>query len=134
MVPPSATAHILIVDDDEAIRRSLLAWTKSLGIDAIAYDSYESCVEGLRRQDFTLQASPTAHPITQAIIDVTLPGESGLALFEVLSPPLTRDQVVLITARADDLPHSSRDRNEANFRHVLKKPFDLDELESLLGL
>lgn len=106
---------IAVVDDDEDIRKSLRRLLRSAGFEAIAFASAEDYL-----------ASMSEITVACLILDVRLPGQSGIALYQ----RLTRDQyhipVVFMSAHDNELTNA---RSEAaNAVAYLRKPFDAEEL------
>ncbi|EGG30209.1 hypothetical protein IMCC3088_815 [Aequoribacter fuscus] len=123
---------LLIVDDDESLRLSLLRWAQSVGLQAMAFESAEACLQAWRDHQFELESSVSdGFKVTHAILDITLPGMSGLELAGHLSPPLPIDRTIMITARASEFPVESRQFHRG--RPTLSKPFSLSALESMIG-
>jgi len=107
---------ILLVDDEAAQRRLLGGFVESLGFHAQEAPSAEDALEAIRR-----------HPPDMVLLDVRLPGMSGIdALAEIrkLSADLP---VLLITAYADLRQAVAAMKGGAD--DYLAKPIDLDELE-----
>jgi DNA-binding NtrC family response regulator len=107
---------ILLVDDEAAQRRLLGGFVESLGFRAQEAPSAEDALEAVRR-----------HPPDMVLLDVRLPGMSGIdALAEIrkLSADLP---VLLITAYADLRQAVAAMKGGAD--DYLPKPIDLDELE-----
>ncbi len=112
-LPPNAVVYV--VDDDEAVRDSLRWLLEANGFNAVAYDSAES---------FLHHAAATAarDPAACLILDVRMPGMSGLELQEEL---LRRDitlPLIFITGHGDvPMAVSSMKRGAVDF---LEKPFN----------
>jgi len=107
---------ILLVDDEASQRRLLGGFVESLGYHAQEAPSAEDALEAIRR-----------HPPDMVLLDVRLPGMSGIdALAEIrkLSADLP---VLLITAYADLRQAVAAMKGGAD--DYLSKPIDLDELE-----
>lgn len=102
---------LVIIDDDESVRKALARLIRSVGRNAATFASAEeflSCTE----------------PQTPAclILDVHLPGLSGLELQERLSAAGQAIPIVFISAYPDD---SARDRAlQACAVTFLQKPFE----------
>ena len=123
---------LLIVDDEDSLRSSLLRWAQSMGLAAIAFESAEACLEAWRDHHFELGSNDSDRfSVTHAILDVTLPGMSGLELAGQLSPPLPVERTIMITARVAEFPVEGRQFHRG--RPTLSKPFSLAALEALIG-
>lgn len=115
---------IAVVDDDEDIRKSLRRLLRSAGFEAIAFASAEDCL-----------ASLSEIAVACLILDLRLPGQSGVALYQ----QLTRDQypipVIFMSAHDNELTNARSDA--ANAVAYLRKPFDaevlLDAVQKALG-
>ena len=110
---------IYIVDDDDSVRASLVRLMRSAGLSASAFATAESF----------LQAAPPSDGAV-AVIDVHLPGMSGLELHRELIR-LGRDvPVVMMTALED--PEVRRAALGAGVLGLLVKPFGESELLDLV--
>lgn len=88
-----STARLLVtvVDDDESVRESLPDLLRELGFDAEAFSSAEGFLE----------SEPEGR--TQCLIlDVSMPGMTGLELQRELSRRRSSIPIIFITAHADD--------------------------------
>jgi len=94
---------LVIVEDDEHVRRALTRLLSSLGYDVRAFDSAEAWLVGFG-------------PADGAVIDINLPGMSGLELDERLRREGRAVPTVFITAHDDPAP--------ATGRVILQKPPD----------
>ncbi len=79
-----------VVDDDEAVRRSLAMLLRSFGLVAITHSSAEAVLEVL----------PTLRPGC-LVVDIRMPGMDGLALQQELSDRGCRLPVIVVTGHAD---------------------------------
>ena len=110
---------ISIVDDDESVREAVKGLIKSLGYNAATFSSAE---------DFLL--SGRLQQTACLILDINMPGMSGLDLHRRLASEGASVPTILITAYPDD-----RIRNSALNDGVLcymVKPFDEDDLLSCI--
>jgi FixJ family two-component response regulator len=82
---------IAIVDDDKSVRESLAEFMESVGYEAALFSSAEEFLESTRRGD----------NLGCMILDVRLPGMSGLELFSQLTGGPRPLPTVFITAHAD---------------------------------
>ena len=86
-----AVPVIAVVDDDKSVRESLAEFMESVGYEVALFSSAEEYLESTRRSD-DLQCM---------ILDVRLPGISGLELFSVLTASRCSLPTIFITAHAD---------------------------------
>lgn len=122
--PPSSGSHdsesqprqsVLLVEDDRGLRESLATVLAFQGLTVLQAESAEAAVE--------LIASNDPHLL---VLDINLPGESGLDLLARLRASGDERQVLLLTAR-----HEVADRVaglDAGADDYLPKPFALDEM------
>lgn len=80
-----------VVDDDQAVRESLEALLLVAGFDVRTYDSAEDFLARAPRDDGGC-----------LLLDVNMPGMSGLDLLERLSGECPRRPVLVLTARRDE--------------------------------
>ncbi|GGB78339.1 MULTISPECIES: response regulator [Henriciella] len=107
--------HILVVDDDDRIRTLLKQYLTSQGYRVTAAAHAASARKLLTTLDFDL-----------AILDIMMPGETGLDLLESLRRKGVNSPVLLLTARGN-----TSDRIEGLKRGAddyLAKPFEPEEL------
>ena len=103
---------LLVIDDDEDVRRALARFLRLHGYDVVAFESAEAWLAGMTSVD-------------AADIDINLPGMSGLELDDQLRRDGRAIPAVFITA------HDEARASAAN-RIVLPKPLDTDRfLEAL---
>jgi FixJ family two-component response regulator len=108
---------LAVVDDDDDVRRALFRLLRAMGHEVRVFASAEE-----------LEAESVA--VDCAIVDVRLPGLSGVELRERLRNGLTRTPVVLITGDADRL---ARDGGGAVDTPVVTKPFDATTLAAAIA-
>jgi DNA-binding NtrC family response regulator len=108
-------ADILIVDDEQKIRKILTLLLKSEGYDCVAAESGEQAVLIASEQEFKL-----------ILLDMNMSGMDGLETMRALKKIQTNTQFVFITA------HGSVKRAveaiQGGAYNFLEKPFDNDEL------
>jgi FixJ family two-component response regulator len=102
---------VSIIDDDDSVRRALSRLIRSAGLPVETFASAEEF----------LQAAGRAAPRC-LILDVRLPGLSGLELYERLSAEGKSAPVVFISAYADDPMRELAQR--AGALAFLEKPFE----------
>ncbi len=108
-------ATILIVDDEPRQRELLSGFVESLGCDAVVAESGETALQRLESQS-----------IDMVLLDVRLPGISGLEVLEKIRSGDTALPVLLLTAYADLRQAVAAMKSGAD--DYLAKPVDLEEL------
>jgi FixJ family two-component response regulator len=118
-----ANATVLVIDDDPVVRASVGRLLRSVGIDVQLFASIS---------DF-LVSDPPDGPIC-LVLDVRLPGQSGLDLQRELAQAKRKLPIIFITGRGD-IPMSVQ-AMKAGAIEFLTKPFrDQDLLDAIqLGL
>jgi len=102
---------VFVIDDDESMRRSLATLLRSVGLDARVFSS---------PQEFTRAERPDAPGCL--VLDVRLPGMSGLAFQEQLAKAGIGLPIIFITGHGD-VPMTVR-AMKAGAVEFLTKPFD----------
>ncbi len=111
--------HILVVDDDDAVRLMLARLLESQGyLVAQAPDAREAR-RLLGERTFDL-----------LVADVVMPGESGLSLVEHARHNGANIPVVLVSGYAADDPADFANNHDGV--HFVPKPFGADELLTLI--
>jgi FixJ family two-component response regulator len=110
----SMSAKVVIVDDDGSVRKALRRLIRSIGFTATTYASAE---EFLAARDESADC---------LILDVRLPGMSGLDLQRLLADSGRDIAVVVITAHEDQ--GIRRAALEAGAVDFIVKPFERDRL------
>jgi FixJ family two-component response regulator len=117
----SAAPLISIVDDDESFRNSLNNLIRSVGFCAQGFSSAEAFLNSSQRHDTAC-----------LILDVRMPGMSGLDLQRQLVAAHSRIPIVFITSHGDD---DARARAlEAGAVDFLYKPFREEALLKAIDL
>ena len=110
-------ATLVVVEDDEHVRRALARFLSSRDFSIETFDSAEAALAGMGAAD-------------AAILDINLPGMSGLELDERLHHEGRAIPTVFITAH--QLPETAR-----TGQVTLQKPFDpealLEAIEQVLA-
>lgn len=112
---------VMIVDDDEPVRKATRRLVKSFGFVVETFASAEDFL-GSDRLDKT----------SCLILDVKMPGMSGIELQRHLIASDCRIPIVFVTGFADDRMHS--EAMQAGAVGVLLKPFREDDLLDCLHL
>ena len=111
---------ILVVDDEAAQRELLGGFLESRGFTVAVAASAEDALEIIRRD-----------PPDMVLLDVRLPGMSGIEALAEIRKLAERLPVLLITAYADLRQAVSAMKGGAD--DYLTKPLDLDELEAAIS-
>jgi two-component system, LuxR family, response regulator FixJ len=109
MTPPEPTVYI--VDDDKAVRESLAFLVSSVNLPVEAFASADEFLDALGDA-----------PAGCALIDVRMPGTSGLQLQEALRDRAANLVVIIVTAHAD-VPMAIR-AMKAGAMDFIEKPFN----------
>jgi len=111
---------ILVVDDEAAQRRLLGGFVESLGFHSEEASSAEEALETIR-----------GHAPDMVLLDVRLPGMSGIEALAEIRKITDKLPVLLITAYADLRQAVAAVKSGAD--DYLAKPVDLDELEAAIS-
>lgn len=115
----SASSIVFVVDDDQSVREALSSLIRSIGLNV---ETYASAHEYLRRSP---QQSPAC-----LVLDVRMPGLSGLDLQLELSKQGREIPIIFVTAHGD-IPMTVK-AMKAGAAEFLSKPFrDQDLLDAI---
>ena len=112
----SGVPIIAVVDDDQSVRESLAALAESVGYQAVLFASAEEFLQSVDPRD----------SLACLILDVRLPGMSGVELYTQLTLSLRAIPTIFITAHAD--PRMNDWEAKAGVLAVLHKPFQPEVL------
>lgn len=115
-----AQRKVYVIDDDEAVRDSMRALLESFAIDVSDYPS---------AGDFLARVSAPTNGCM--LLDLHMPGMSGLELLELMRQRGWDLPVIVITGRSDDLLKERALR--AGVVAVLDKPLDESTLMNALN-
>jgi CheY-like chemotaxis protein len=106
---------IIVVDDDDSIRRMLCELLKASGFKAIGCKDGQEALLAIR------QRMPAA-----VTLDLHMPGMDGVELLDHLAEDelTSRIPVVVVSAYSSDRRLRSREQVKA----IIQKPFDVDDL------
>ena len=116
--PPPGT-RVAIVDDDAELRRSLELLLRSAGLDVSAFRSAQEYLD-----------RPPARPVDCIVLDLELPGPSGLDLQKELAT--TEGPPIVFLSGTADVAQSVR-AMRGGAVDFLTKPFEPSELLGALG-
>ncbi|MGF1551813.1 MAG: response regulator transcription factor [Paracoccaceae bacterium] len=106
---------VAVVEDDEAVRASIVAVLEGWGFEALAYADGESFL-----------ADAAAAGVACAVVDLRLPGMDGLAVLDALGRRRASPPAVVISAHGEVATAVAALRRGA--RDFVEKPFDAEEL------
>ena len=115
MLVMAGDSILCLVDDDQSFRESVTGFFRSVGLEVSAFDSAEAFLAS----ELSLLASCL-------VLDVNMPGMSGVELQRQLVARGQRTRIVFVTARTEpELRHQVLERGAIAY---LIKPFPEDEL------
>ena len=117
---PDTSADVLVVEDERVARRALTYLLACSGFNPMPYESAE---EALRNVD------PRSDKPMVALIDVDLPGMSGLDLAERLEKLRPGIISIIITAASEERVERFLDEHSAKY---FRKPIDFRRLLEFL--
>jgi FixJ family two-component response regulator len=118
-----AIAHAFVVDDEEIVRTSLSRLLRAIGIASSGFASGEAFLEHYRGPLDAAQAC--------LIVDIRMPGMSGLDLLETLQRLGSTLPAIVITGHTDEGSLLRLER--LNAVGLLEKPFSLAQLKEMLA-
>jgi len=111
----SAIPKIAIVDDDHAIREALDDMVQSCGYESRLFDSAEAFL-----------AYPERRTIDCMLLDVKMPGLTGLELQAMLNAEPSRPPIIFMTSYRDERTRSAA--MEGGALAFLGKPVEFEKL------
>ena len=109
------TGRVAVVDDDASVRRALRRLLGTVGFQTILHDC---------GTDFL--SSPAVHEVDCVLLDVHMPGMSGIEVLEEIRVAASKVPVVLMSARYEaDFADKALNAGASS---VLRKPFVEEEL------
>ena len=124
LVPPTRRLAVLVVDDDDNVRRGMALLAKRLGHEVASVGRF-----GEARQRLT----EPAQRYDVFLVDVHLDGEhTGFDLFEQLRMEGRGRERRIVFTTGDSISTRTRDELQRSECPVLRKPFSLQELSEML--
>lgn len=117
----SSDAEVLIVDDEERLRKTLMQMVQALGFSACGCATAEEAMRALQ--------SP--NPPRIVVLDLQLPVMHGLDLFQWIAHERPGTQVIVLTGFGD--LESAQQAIRLGGADYLTKPCTMGELEQALG-
>lgn len=113
----AVTPTVFIVDDDASVLRSLARLVRQAGYEAHTFSSAEEFL--------TTRTTPSSHPAC-LVVDLTMPGLSGLGLQQKLSASPTSCPVIFISGNGTI--QTTVEAMKQGAVTFLSKPFDDEDL------
>lgn len=118
--PLLQTQKILVVEDEENIRKLLKHVLREKGFDVEVVDDGMKAIELARQDKFHL-----------IFLDVKMPGEiNGFGVFDEIKKIDAESRIVLVTGRAEDSTLMSYVGKADGY---LRKPFNIDDIYRIIG-
>ena len=114
-----ARTSILIVDDEPIVREAIRDWLVDAGYDVTTAATGERALEISAAQEFGL-----------VILDVRLPGKTGIRVLEEMKAANPDVKAIIITAYAS--PQMRTEAKKLGALHYLSKPIAPDQLEKIV--
>jgi FixJ family two-component response regulator len=118
---PEESFTVFVVDDDESVRKALKRLLRAHGYNVMTFESAE---------DFLLSDSVRTEGCI--LLDIRLPGMSGLDLYEKLASSGAIHSVIFMTAH--DTPQQKEWAAKMDAVGYLRKPFDQQSLLDAIHL
>ena len=119
MQPMEKKAHILVVDDEQAIADLVVNLLVGEGMDALACYSGQAALDMLARPPFDL-----------AIVDIMMPGMSGLELCRLIKKDIRLCHILFVLLTARSMSMQIEEGFEAGADEYIVKPFRMSLLQS----
>ena len=116
---PAKGATVLIVDDEDGVRRLLTHWINSLGYTAKTAGDAASALDVLKNSD-----------VAVAVCDIRMPGNDGVWLIDQVRKEYPATAVVIATGLPDMAPTVTLQSGVAGY---LIKPFERQDLATVLN-
>lgn len=110
---------ILVVDDEPIVRESIRDWLKDAGYNVITAETGEEALKLLDK-----------HDISVLVIDVRLPGRTGISVLKDVKVKKPEIKSIVITAYpSEELSEEAKKQGAVDY---LVKPINPDDLEKLI--
>jgi FixJ family two-component response regulator len=113
-------AHAFVVDDEEVVRSSLGRLLRAIGIPSTGYPSGEAFLRSFRGDEQGC-----------LIVDIRMPGMSGIDLLETLQRSGSMLPAIVMTGHTDE--GSLKRLGVLRTVGLLEKPFSLAQLREMLA-
>jgi len=110
---------VLVVDDEPIVRESIRDWLTEAGYGVATAETGEQALEMVKTQDFSV-----------LVVDLRLPGKTGLAVLEAIKAERPWIKSIVITAYPSS--ETAQEAKRLGAVDYLLKPFAPDDLERLI--
>jgi CheY-like chemotaxis protein len=121
----ASPTHLLLAEDDDEMRAMLADVLRADGYLVTEVSDGEEMVSKM-----LALVDAESHPLDVIVSDIRMPGHSGLEVLTLVRSLGLQTPVILVTAFGDLKTH--RQAESIGVSAVLDKPFDLDDLRTLL--
>lgn len=116
----NAPPQVFVVDDEEPVRNGVSRLLRAFGVQSLTFESAESFLE-----------TYTGSEAGCLLVDIRMPGMSGLDLIEELERRQIPLQAIVMTGHAD--PTTMKRLTTLRTLGCLEKPFSIVQLKELLA-
>jgi DNA-binding NtrC family response regulator len=110
---------ILVVDDEPIVRESIRDWLKEAGYNVMTAETGEEAIKLLEKYDISI-----------LVIDVRLPGRTGISVLKDVKASKPQIKSIVITAYpSEELSEEAKKQGAVDY---LVKPINPDDLEVLI--
>jgi len=117
-IPDRIPGHVLVVDDDEGVRKVLTRWVSEMGYTVKAASDAEMALEILEES-----------PMDVALVDVRMPGHDGIWLISQMQRRHPQVAIVLATGLLEMDPMVTLRPGVVGY---IVKPFNRDDLDQVI--
>jgi DNA-binding NtrC family response regulator len=112
--------RLLIVDDETIVREAMRDWLKDSGYEVEVAETAEEALDKIRKQEFDVM-----------ILDIRLPGESGMSILTKARTLQPRLKTIIFTAYPSK--ETMAEAKKLGVVEYLVKPVVLNELDNLIS-
>jgi len=114
------TNSVLVVDDEAIVRESIRDWLKESGYDVAIAESAEEALKMVAKKEYNV-----------LVLDVRLPGKSGLTALKEIKAQYPGVKAIIITAYPSE--ETTAEAHKLGALEVMVKPVAPEDLEKLIN-
>ena len=118
IISKKPTGTVLVVDDDDGVRRVMARWVADLGYQVVVAADAESALDAMR-----------LNPVDVALCDVKMPGRDGIWLVEQMRRAFPAVSIVMATGLTELDPMVTLRPGVVGY---IVKPFNRAELDAMI--